>query len=1300
MKTMKVMASLSKLRKSRLLQLALCFFLLGLVLLAVSTLLIKSRAVPSEQETLTALRKSATRIRNEFSALVDLLEKRQTYFRQIPPGLQPEEIFDSFKKAGLETSIEGVSWLDQDLIPLLWLGNVANIHNLIKAWPEGSGRFLNGSFIVQDRSSYFLVRLVPAGQNHYLAIFELLAFQPQFQSAYLREFNRLKSVAGSGADINFWDYEQDTEALARFFARARDEYLSQQTEEVEIRTLYFPLRNEQGEILATVTLNSLYLHRQRFALPALFRILAIVSATIALILFTGWLHRPGFSGPRTGWLAWLLTVAGLVIIRVHLGLLTRNYPASGWQAFTAEKLGLRWPLGLAASPADLFLSSLLFFALVFFTIRIFAGAYLTGSRVESSCPPESGSSIVRLIVLALASALSVATLSWFIREVVDNCNLNLLSFNLNLSSLLIYLSLFLVISGLLLPAILFSKQILPGLQQNRPLLAAFLLTSLAFFFLLGLVVNIRPTGIAILFFFWLLLAAVSTLNWRTRALSAICLLIISCFSYWLLREFTEDRTRKLTEKVLVHLVSSQKTWAGMALRQSFSELQKRARDLLSYFKNPADPGLARRLWNLTLLARLNWNSCLYLQSQDLKLLSSFGLNLPVFAEQTNDLPFSPDPSIEEQYLDILGQEKHFLVGYQDFRDAAGQGGRLAIWVSLDPELLPFFYSANPYFELLRLNTLPSLQHFPASLAIFDSQGQMVFTQNQPGFALPPDILKKVRAYPAGLWSSFRAGQDRLRAFLINLDGDNIYVFYSLEKSWRRQFTDFLKLFFLLAIFLAISLAPRIFKKRQWKLSGRSFSFRLYLAFLAMGLVPLFFFIFFSQAVVGRLFADRFVQEATSRAYFARSILHDFISLQEQNEQPGSEMPEDLVFWISSTLKNDVNLFKNGRLLSSSRREYFETGLLSEMLDGETYFRLTRQNQPLAVSRKSFGRYSYQTLTVPYRYRQDVYFLNLPFPFEKQEISQARTELFEFFLFISVFFILLIGFLVATIKKMVVVPINQLIRATQEVGLGNLDVRVEHQARDELRSLVDGFNAMVENLKAHEKELAELGQRVAWTEMARKVAHEIKNPLTPIQLAAEHILKVHADRHPDFDRVLQESISYIISEVENLRRIAGEFMTIARESGVVREKFDLKDLVLELLQPFRETLADRIRFILRESGGNFELLGDRGKMKVAIRNILINAIEAVKGPGRIEISLRDKGNELELEIKDTGCGIPGDVIAHIFEPYFSTKEKGTGLGLPICKRIVEEHEGAIRLESQPGLGTTVTITLLRRLPEQQ
>lgn len=1277
---------------------AACLGLLALLFLVASSLLFRASSSQSETEILAELRKSAASIKDEFSRLLNLLEKRRNYFEQSLLNHHPGELFNLYLQAGLETDLEGVAWLEKDLTPRLWLGSVANLKNHLTGWPQGLERLQPGSFIIQDRASYYLVRLITLTDHGYLALFELLAFQPQFQSAYVREFNRLKSVGRSGADINFWAHDQDTEALGRFFSRTQDEYLSQQAEETGIRTLYFPLRNEQGQILATVTLNSLQLQRQQIVLPGLIRILALFLAVLSICLIITWLYRSRFKNLLPPLIIWLLILTGLIIIRILLGLLARNYPVYSWPTFSPQTLGLDSPLGLAASPAELFLSCLLFFILVYVSLKIFAPDTLWKEPSTAIDSSSSRKRISEVILLASGSVLAIMVLAWFIRQVVTNCNLNLLSFSFSPASFLIYLSLFLALASLLLPVILFFRHLFTGSRKKKDWLAAFLLTGLIFYSGLWLAGVFSWLIIIFQAGFWLLLAAVLALPWKSWAQLGLCLLLISALTYSQLKEFTDHQARTLTEKVLVHLVSSQKTWARVVLNQSLAELQKRSRELLQYFRNPSSPDLARSLWNKTLLARFNWNSCLYLQSTDFKLLSSFGLNMPVFAEQTNDLPFSLRPVCDEQYLDILGREKHFLVGYQDFRDDQGQGGRLAIWVSLDPELLPFYYSANPYFELLRLNTLPSLQHYPVNLAIFDRQGEPVFQQNQPGLALPAEIRKNWPPARTGQWLKFRDSRNHYRGFFLPLDENNICVFYQPQKSFQRQFTDFLKLFFLLGFLLLASLLPSLLRHKERWLSGKSFSFRVYLSFLAAGLVPIFFFIFFSQTVVARIFADRFVQEATSRAYFARSILHDFISLQGQTESPAAEMPVDLVFWISSTLNNDVNLFKNGQLLSSSRQEFFETGLFSEMIDGETYYRLVWQNQPLVVNRRAFGRYSYQTLTIPYRYHEDIYFLNLPFPFEKQEISRTRAELFEFLLFTSVFFVLLIAFLVATIKKMVVLPINQLIRATQEISLGNLDVRVEHQARDELRSLVDGFNTMVESLKSHEKELAELSQRVAWTEMARKVAHEIKNPLTPIQLSAEHILKVHSDKHPDFERILQESVSYIISEVENLRRIAGEFMTIARENGTIKTRFDLRELIKELLRPFQQTLADRIVFNLRLSGHDFELLGDRGKIKVALRNILINAIEAIKGPGRVEVNLKETNEELVVEIKDNGCGIPPEMVERIFEPYFSTKEKGTGLGLAICKRILEEHNGSIRLESQPGKGTRVTITLPRQQPE--
>ena len=130
----------------------------------------------------------------------------------------------------------------------------------------------------------------------------------------------------------------------------------------------------------------------------------------------------------------------------------------------------------------------------------------------------------------------------------------------------------------------------------------------------------------------------------------------------------------------------------------------------------------------------------------------------------------------------------------------------------------------------------------------------------------------------------------------------------------------------------------------------------------------------------------------------------------------------------------------------------------------------------------------------------------------------------------------------------------------------------------MKTLVDGFNAMIRSLKDHQQELADLGKKAAWAEMARKVAHEIKNPLTPIQLSAEHLLRVYEDKRGDFDAALRESLSYIVSEVENLRRIAQEFLEISKDAVVQQaSRFAFDELVRETVAPYQTLLAERIAF---------------------------------------------------------------------------------------------------------------------------
>jgi nitrogen fixation/metabolism regulation signal transduction histidine kinase len=211
-------------------------------------------------------------------------------------------------------------------------------------------------------------------------------------------------------------------------------------------------------------------------------------------------------------------------------------------------------------------------------------------------------------------------------------------------------------------------------------------------------------------------------------------------------------------------------------------------------------------------------------------------------------------------------------------------------------------------------------------------------------------------------------------------------------------------------------------------------------------------------------------------------------------------------------------------------------------------------------------------------------------------------------------------------------------------------------------------------------------------MARKVAHEIKNPLTPIQLSAEHVLKVYEDKRGDLDTTLKESMSYIISEVENLRRIAQEFMEIARDTTVRKEPVDLRVLLEETLQPYRRLLDERIRFRFVAEGTDFRTRGDAAKLKTALRNVVANAVEAVGQRGELDVTIGRRGDVLTVAVRDSGPGMSRETAERIFDLYFSTKEGGTGLGLPIAKKIVEEHGGTIRVASEPGRGTTVTIEL--------
>jgi nitrogen fixation/metabolism regulation signal transduction histidine kinase len=262
-----------------------------------------------------------------------------------------------------------------------------------------------------------------------------------------------------------------------------------------------------------------------------------------------------------------------------------------------------------------------------------------------------------------------------------------------------------------------------------------------------------------------------------------------------------------------------------------------------------------------------------------------------------------------------------------------------------------------------------------------------------------------------------------------------------------------------------------------------------------------------------------------------------------------------------------------------------------------------------------------------------------------------------------------------------------------VARGDLDARVLVTSSDELRRLVEAFNKMAEDLQRQRGELERTNRLAAWADMARQVAHDIKNPLTPIQLNAEHLQRVHADRGRPLGPVIDECVASILGQVRLLRQIAAEFSSFASAPQPKLTATEVAPLLKEILDPYRAGLAGRIRIDVTIAEGLPPVVIDRVLIGRALTNIIENALHAMPAGGRLTLTAAPAADGfVELRVTDTGVGMDAEALARIFEPYFSTKAIGTGLGLTIAKRNVEANGGQILVTSEPGNGTTATLRL--------
>ena len=838
----------------------------------------------------------------------------------------------------------------------------------------------------------------------------------------------------------------------------------------------------------------------------------------------------------------------------------------------------------------------------------------------------------------------------------------------------------------------------PGEHNDVPLPAVFLLFALT----LGAALEARAAR-----------ERLSAL--RPGASAALVLLAVAALAallYPTLVHDTQQTLRRQIETDYSALVLRQPEWRQYAL-----EGTERAIDSMNVLED-APPGiyppgieeLAFAVWSATELSAYGFSSAIEIQDASGTVISRFALNLPSIASRERRLPRGSEWMVSREPVSLASTETLVLHAQRLLTYHGQAHGAIHVYVGEDFWSLPFVQGRDPYSVLYRNTARSGLPDRPVTLLVYDTHRDVAFSSAERPPALDPGLTARALEASrrgAGVWTTLEVDGMAQHAYVFATStSDLVYALTYRALSPGRYAADLVEavsaLLLLGVLVLVLVVLVRSLLRRPslslpslFAAVGRRFALRLFVAFTLVAFVPA----AVLQVVVSGFVTARLRKEsddqALERASVAKKAVEDYAFFQRE-EATGSESVTDAALvWLASVVKNDLDLFERGRLVASSKRELYASGLLAPRVSGSVYRAIVLEGQPSTLQTERIGDFSYLVASVPVHVGGPEHgVLSMPLALRQREVEATVDDLDRTIRLASVLFLGLAAGIALTMARRISGPIQELTQATRRIAQGDLEARVEATSQDELRRLVDAFNQMARDLHAQRRDLERSNRLAAWADMARQVAHEVKNPLTPIQLSAEHLRRVFADRSEDFAHTLETCTDTILKQVRTLRGIVTEFSAFARPPADERSAQDPRTMLEEAVRPYQAGLPPRVELTLDLDGAAPAVRADRRLLERAIVNLLENALQAVGEAGAIRVSLRtrDEGRRVEIEVCDSGPGVAPEVRDRIFEPFFSTKTSGSGLGLALVKKIAEDHGGGVSLESTPGEPTRALLWL--------
>jgi signal transduction histidine kinase len=536
------------------------------------------------------------------------------------------------------------------------------------------------------------------------------------------------------------------------------------------------------------------------------------------------------------------------------------------------------------------------------------------------------------------------------------------------------------------------------------------------------------------------------------------------------------------------------------------------------------------------------------------------------------------------------------------------------------------------------------------------------------------------------------------------DGMEHLIYHTREDNYvivsRELFTfvdylisfPYLFVFYLLSVLILLVIGNQSIRKRSVKIDLK---FKIQAAIISI--------VFVSLLVVAVATIWYNVREYKEK--HQNDLNEKLISIAEEIDMRLEDVEEwnaEIMDWLnrelaklSNIFRTDINIYgTDGHMIASSRPEIFIRGLVSDRMNARAYNEIFNNFQLTFFQPEEIGTLSYLSAYKPVINNSGEYLgvINLPYFIKQDKYSQELSTIVVAFINLYVLLFLASIIVAIFIANQITRPLVLIQENLRKMELGKRNEPIYYSRNDEIGSLVKEYNKKVDELAVSAEMLARSERESAWREMAKQIAHEIKNPLTPMKLNIQHLQRFKG-KGEEYEKYIERVTSTLIEQIDNLSNIATEFSNFAKIPTARNQVFKLAEQIQKVIDLFESHQKVTLEF--RANGLEYlEVNADRDQLSRAIINLIKNSIQSIPDDreGKIEINLNRRDHMAVIAITDNGEGIPEQLREKLFSPSFTTKSSGMGLGLAIVKNIVENFSGQVWFETQTDEGSTFYIEI--------